>query len=151
VSRGEPVLLAIAFALIAILALPPVLVGAEALAWSGDRPGVVAVVEHVAGPICHHDAGRTLVWGGRPLPVCARCTGLYAGAALGGVLGALVGRRQLGPVAPCAPSRMRWSNVAPSRSVFTNRNVSPSPGRTSRRVAPIATSSGTLLYGTSGT
>jgi uncharacterized membrane protein len=47
----------------------------------------VGVVEAIGGPICHHDPARTLAIGGELLPVCARCTGLYAGAALGGVVG----------------------------------------------------------------
>lgn len=32
---------------------------------------------------CHHRPGRTLQVCGRPLPVCARCTGLYAGYGAG--------------------------------------------------------------------
>ena len=32
---------------------------------------------------CHHRPDRTLHLRGRPLPVCARCTGLYAGYGLG--------------------------------------------------------------------
>lgn len=31
-------------------------------------------------PVCHQQAARCFEWLGRPLPVCARCLGLYAGA-----------------------------------------------------------------------
>ena len=47
--------------------------------------------EHVAGPwlrlayapACHQMAGRSVTLAGRPLAVCARCSGLYAGGLLG--------------------------------------------------------------------
>lgn len=36
----------------------------------------------VFGRLCHQEAGRAWVLGGQALSVCARCTGVYAGAAL---------------------------------------------------------------------
>jgi uncharacterized membrane protein len=36
----------------------------------------------VAQVVCHQRVERTYHFGGVPLPVCARCTGIYAGAAL---------------------------------------------------------------------
>src|SRR6185295_19020794 len=48
-------------------------------------------------------------------------------------------------LAAWAPSRMRWSKVAHRRMVLTTRILSPSPGRSSRAVAPMAMSNGTLL------
>ena len=79
--------------LVAILAVAPLAVVVEGVAFSLERPGLVALIER-AGPICHHIPERTLVADGRPLPVCARCTGLYLGTALGGLLGYAVGRRR---------------------------------------------------------
>lgn len=35
---------------------------------------------------CHHRPDRSFFWRGKPFPVCARCTGLYAGYAAGAVL-----------------------------------------------------------------
>src|SRR5438552_9835958 len=44
---------------------------------------VVAVAVYGAGSIiCHQLPGRTFHVGSAQMPVCARCTGIYAGAAL---------------------------------------------------------------------
>jgi hypothetical protein len=44
----------------------------------------VAVVPYVVGSrVCHQAAARSFSASGVPLPVCARCTGLYAGVPLG--------------------------------------------------------------------
>ena len=57
------------------------------------RPGaprwaqVAGAVAYVAGgALCHQRPERAFRVGGRPLPVCARCTGLYAAAPAGLVL-----------------------------------------------------------------
>jgi uncharacterized membrane protein len=83
---------------LAAAAGPTLAVGAESAAFLMGR-SLVPGVEAVTGPICHHERARTPVvrWGGdRALPVCARCTGLYLGAAAGGLVGAAV------------PLRPRW-------------------------------------------
>lgn len=41
------------------------------------------VVRAFGSTVCHQDAGRSFTIGGAPLAVCSRCTGLYAGGALG--------------------------------------------------------------------
>jgi uncharacterized membrane protein len=42
----------------------------------------------IGGAVCHQLEPRSFhVWG-RQMPVCARCTGIYAGAALGAILAA---------------------------------------------------------------
>jgi uncharacterized membrane protein len=51
--------------------------------------------------ICHQRPERSFVVHGRQLPVCARCTGLYVGAAVAAPL-AIVG------AAAVAASRARW-------------------------------------------
>ncbi len=51
------------------------------------------------GPLCHQLPSRSFVVAGRPLAVCARCTGLYAGGASALLLTAL------------APAVLRWSQL----------------------------------------
>jgi len=55
------------------------------------RPGLLAAgLVYVAGSVvCHQRPARTLFLFGNQLPVCARCFGLYAGAA-GGAVAALI-------------------------------------------------------------
>ena len=49
-----------------------------------DFLGFAAAFVYSAGAIvCHQLPERSFVLGGRQLPVCARCTGLYLGVALG--------------------------------------------------------------------
>lgn len=56
------------------------------MAWFLGHPALPAI-EGATGSWCHHDPARTLHWGAEPLPVCARCTGLYAGLVLGPLVG----------------------------------------------------------------
>jgi uncharacterized membrane protein len=60
-------------------------------AFALDLADPVAWIEGLAGPLCHHLPERTLHLGSRPLPVCARCTGLWSATALGGPLGWALG------------------------------------------------------------
>jgi len=67
----------------------------------GQVAGAVAYV--AGGAVCHQRPERAFQVGGRPLPVCARCTGLYA-AAPAGLAFALARRRRSRRPA----SRRRW-------------------------------------------
>jgi uncharacterized membrane protein len=59
--------------------------------------------------ICHQRPERSFWIAGRPMPVCARCTGLYAAASAGGLLA-------LAQAALTVPrmraSRIRWTLLA---------------------------------------
>jgi uncharacterized membrane protein len=58
-------------------------------------PGfVVAFVYSAGAVVCHQLPERSFALGGRQWPVCARCSGLYLGAALG-ALAWLLARRTL--------------------------------------------------------
>lgn len=47
----------------------------------------LASTVYLAGAVvCHQQPDRSFATDGRPWPVCARCTGLYAGAGLGALL-----------------------------------------------------------------
>jgi uncharacterized membrane protein len=54
---------------------------------------VVAGVRTIGGFVCHQRPDRSFRTGGVVWPVCARCTGIYVGAALGSVTAILVARR----------------------------------------------------------
>jgi uncharacterized membrane protein len=65
----------------------------------GLAPWLVALLAVVAGPaigewlglpfalVCHRRPERSLAYFGVVMPVCSRCAGLYAGGALGALLG----------------------------------------------------------------
>jgi len=58
---------------------------------------------YVAGSVvCHQRPERSFVEAGHPLPVCARCTGLYSAALAGGLLSLV---RAAGPI---DRGRTRW-------------------------------------------
>ena len=55
------------------------LVGAVAAIW-------VPILRLSFAAVCHQIPDRSFAWAGAPLAVCARCLGLYAGAALAAAL-----------------------------------------------------------------
>jgi uncharacterized membrane protein len=64
-----------------------------AAAYAASRPAppvpaylLALVVYGVGGVVCHQLPERSFYLWGRQLPVCARCTGIYAGAAIAVVL-----------------------------------------------------------------
>jgi uncharacterized membrane protein len=63
------------------------------LAISSSRTGLslgAAVVYAAGARVCHQRPDRCFRIGGVPMPVCARCTGLYSGAAAAAPLGFLL-------------------------------------------------------------
>lgn len=62
-----------------LVATPSVDEGAS----GGWASAVASVTTRLGSLVCHQQAARSLRVSGSPLPVCARCFGLYAGAALG--------------------------------------------------------------------
>lgn len=63
------------------------------VALASPRPAFsigAAALYGAGGHICHQRPERCFWIRGRPMPVCARCTGLYAGAAAAGPLALLV-------------------------------------------------------------
>jgi uncharacterized membrane protein len=72
-----------------MIVLGPVLPRASAL--------VTGVVYAIGALICHQRPERSFHWADAQLPVCARCTGLYVGAALGAFLWLALARRYRSP------------------------------------------------------
>lgn len=68
-------------------------------------PGM-GVLRGAYGMLCHQDPERSLTFGGAPLAVCSRCTGLYVGGLVGLATG-LAGRDR-GRLRP----RARWVGMA---------------------------------------
>ena len=87
--RGSPgrgaAALAVALTLTAILWTGLIVHAPLAAAGQGPAPGqVVAAMTYVAGSlVCHQRPERSFHLHGSKLAVCARCTGLYIGGALG--------------------------------------------------------------------
>jgi uncharacterized membrane protein len=83
---------------------------------SSDRLAVLAAgATYTTGSlVCHQQQQRSFLIGGRQMPVCARCTGLYASALVGGVV-ALGGvrRRRVG-------WRARWILAALAIPTFVS-------------------------------
>jgi len=77
-----PVLWAAAIAVATLIAGRP---GVGAAAY-----GASAAVYEIGSLICHQFPERSFYFRGAQLPVCARCTGLYAGAAIAAVAAAAV-------------------------------------------------------------
>jgi uncharacterized membrane protein len=59
-----------------------------------------AVVYGVASLVCHQRPERSFYWGPVQFAVCARCIGLYAGAAMGGLAAVLAGHHRLTAAVP---------------------------------------------------
>jgi uncharacterized membrane protein len=86
-----------------------------AIASSRGAVSLGAACAYAAGSrVCHQRPDRCFWIHGRPMPVCARCTGIYAGAALAGPLGLLLasgvsGRRaRLTAALAALPTLISW-------------------------------------------
>ncbi len=83
---------------LAPIALSLWLVPALFIAWelgiARARPGssLVPGLESRIGSICHHRSDRTLPATGAPVPVCARCSGVWVGWLLAGPVGVALSR-----------------------------------------------------------
>jgi uncharacterized membrane protein len=69
------------------------IVAAPAAATPTRSPLLSALTYHAGSLVCHQRPDRSFHLDGRRFAVCARCTGLYAGGALGLLLAAVLRRR----------------------------------------------------------
>jgi uncharacterized membrane protein len=100
----------------------------------GPAARAAAAVFHLAcGRLCHQQPARSFHSHGEPWPVCARCTGLYAGAAVGAwcaVLWRRAGRKPQGAhraegfrwplLAAAAPTAATWAVEFAGIAAFSN-------------------------------
>jgi uncharacterized membrane protein len=91
--------------LAALLAAPH---GLHAAPGSAARLGAGAVYL-AGGVVCHQRPERSFVAAGRPLPVCARCTGIYAAAPLACLLALAV---------PFGRGRRLWAWAGTPRGIL---------------------------------
>lgn len=61
--------------------------------WWYTPPGLLGKAAAIGYAFCHRIVERSFSLAGQPLPLCARCTGLYLGALLGLIFQAGCGRR----------------------------------------------------------
>lgn len=64
--------------------------------------GLLGTMDYAGYAVCHRLTGHSFVFGGRQMPLCARCTGMYLGIALTFTVLGLSGRR-------------RWTDLPPLR------------------------------------
>ena len=83
---------------------PARLIAAAAALWAGVLPAaafgvhaggfpwawLVPIVYGAGHFVCHQRPERSFSWGAAAWPVCARCAGIYAGAAIGALAGCVV-------------------------------------------------------------
>lgn len=62
--------------------------------------GLLGKTHAVGYAVCHQIEARTYHLGGRPLPMCARCTGMFLGALLGLVFQSIQGKKGKMPPVP---------------------------------------------------
>jgi uncharacterized membrane protein len=73
------------------------IVGLLFIGWLFNTPaGLLGKADAVGYAVCHRIEIRSFHVDGRPLPLCARCTGMYLGAVLGIIYQGLLGRRRAG-------------------------------------------------------
>jgi uncharacterized membrane protein len=63
-------------------------------------PGLLGKADAIGYAVCHRIAGRSFAIAGRPLPLCARCSGMYIGALIVGVMAAASGRARAAGLPP---------------------------------------------------
>jgi uncharacterized membrane protein len=82
-----------------------VLAAGVVVAWLWFTPeGVLGKADAVGYAVCHRIAGRSFAIAGRPLPLCARCSGLYLGALLAMVALTAAGRGRAAGLPPLRAS-----------------------------------------------
>jgi uncharacterized membrane protein len=104
-----------------ILATPPTLRAGAPVPALG-----AATIYAASGRICHQQRERSFSVAGAPLPVCARCAGLYISGALGALLAwaprrrRAVSRDRLVLLACAVPTALTWGLEAAGVMGFSN-------------------------------
>jgi len=76
-----------------------------------------AIVYGLASIVCHQRPERSFYWGTVQFAVCARCTGLYAGAAIGALAALAAGHARLAAAVPRLPPALVLAAVPTAATV----------------------------------
>ena len=76
-----------------------------------------AIVYGLASLVCHQRPERSFYWGSVQFAVCARCTGLYAGAAIGAVAALTAGHARLAAAGPRLKPALMFAAVPTAATV----------------------------------
>jgi uncharacterized membrane protein len=121
----------IARAVLALAILWPALATAAVVSEAAGRPSAWTHAVYLVGSrVCHQRPERSFHLAGVAWPVCARCSGLYLGAAAGGWLG-------LAAWAPRARRHARWMLVvaaAPTAATWLAESILDAPVTTGARL-----------------
>jgi uncharacterized membrane protein len=103
----------------ATIPLAAVAAGSAAFNASAACRGFALIAYAIGALVCHQRPERSFHLLGAQLPVCARCTGVYAGAALTAIYAVLSrggseGRRPAGGIAPSVARRLLIVGLAPT-------------------------------------
>jgi len=80
--------------------------------WFIAPGGLLDKADHVGYAVCHQIPIRTPFFGGRPLPLCARCSGQFLGALAGLMLLIALGRGKAGRLPPAVVTAVLLGFIA---------------------------------------
>jgi uncharacterized membrane protein len=106
-----------------------------------------ALVYGLASLVCHQRPERSFHWGPVQFAVCARCTGLYAGAALGGVTAIVAGHHRLIAAVPALRRALVLAAIPTAATIVTEWMGIWAPSHAARAIAgvPLGTAAALVL------
>jgi uncharacterized membrane protein len=104
-----------------------------------------ALVYGVASLVCHQRPERSFYWGPVQFAVCARCTGLYAGAAIGAVAAVIGGHDRLAAAAPAIRRALVVAAVPTAATVAAEWMGMWAPSHTVRALAGLPLGAATAV------
>ena len=104
-----------------------------------------AIVYGVASLVCHQRPERSFYWGPVQFAVCARCTGLYAGAAIGSVAAVIAGHDRLVAAVPAMRRALVIAAVPTAATVAAEWAGMWAPSHTVRALAGLPLGAATAV------
>ena len=141
-TRFRSLFVALAVVWTLMVLVVPLAASSYGLASSSAGRAIVSLVYEIGRLVCHQRPERSFFLAGAQLPVCARCTGIYVGAALTGAVAWSLTRRsgQLqsigGAVSRNRSRRVLLMAVAPTvATIFYEWTTGEMPGSWTRAVS----------------